>query len=326
MQKNGIEKIGKEVIKFEIDALNNLKKSLNKSFSKVVKTILNCKDGKIIISGVGKSGIIGRKWAATFSSTGTPSFFLDASDASHGDMGQITSKDVVILISNSGESDELKNIIQYVSRNKNIKLIGVTSKKDSILYKNSNSTILLPSIKEAGLGNIVPTSSTTNQLALGDAIAIACMKYKNFTKLDFKKIHPSGSLSIKLKTVGDLMVTGKKLPIVNENIHMKKALKIITSKKLGVLIIKTKKGYTSGIITDGDLKRIANKYNKFDELKLKKVMNKNPITIEIDTLAASALSMMNAKKITSLCVHKGKNTRKTIGLIHMHDILRSNIN
>ena len=185
---------------------------------------------------------------------------------------------------------------------------------------------MLPSIKEAGLGNIVPTSSTTNQLALGDAIAIACMKYKNFTKLDFKKIHPSGSLSIKLKTVGDLMVTGKKLPIVNENIHMKKALKIITSKKLGVLIIKTKKGYTSGIITDGDLKRIANKYNKFDELKLKKVMNKNPITIEIDTLAASALSMMNAKKITSLCVHKGKNTRKTIGLIHMHDILRSNIN
>ena len=144
MQKNGIEKIGKEVIKFEIDALNNLKKSLNKSFSKVVKTILNCKDGKIIISGVGKSGIIGRKWAATFSSTGTPSFFLDASDASHGDMGQITSKDVVILISNSGESEELKNIIQYVSRNKNIKLIGVTSKKDSILYKNSNSTILLP--------------------------------------------------------------------------------------------------------------------------------------------------------------------------------------
>ena len=141
-------------------------------------------------------------------------------------MGQITSNDIVILISNSGQSDELKNIIQYTSRNKNIKLIGITSKKDSILYKNSDvKAFLMPSIKEAGPENIVPTSSTTAQLALGDAIAIACMKYKNFTKFDFKKIHPSGSLSIKLKTVSDLMITGKKLPIVNENIKMKKAIK-----------------------------------------------------------------------------------------------------
>ena len=326
MQKNSLEKIGKDVIKFEINALNNLKKSINKSFSKIVKMLLNCKDGKIIISGVGKSGIIARKWAATFSSTGTPSFFLDASDASHGDMGQITSKDVVILISNSGESDELKNIIQYVSRNKNIKLIGITSKRDSILYKNSTLALLMPLIKEAGPGNIVPTSSTTNQLALGDAIAIACMKYKNFTKFDFKKIHPSGSLSIKLKTVEDLMVSGKKLPIVDENIKMKKALKIISLKKLGVLIIRKKNGFTSGIITDGDFKRIVNKHNKFDKLEIKKVMKKNPVTIEKDTLAASALSLMNSKKITSLCVHKGKNTKKTIGLIHMHDILQSNIN
>ena len=154
---------------------------------------MNCKNGKIIISGVGKSGIIARKWAATFSSTGTPSFFLDASNASHGDMGQITSNDVVILISNSGQSEELKNIIQYASRNKNIKLIGITSKKNSILYKNSDIKFLMPSnIKEAGPENIVPTSSTTAQLALGDAIAIACMKYKNFTKFDFKKFHPSG--------------------------------------------------------------------------------------------------------------------------------------
>ena len=326
MKNKTIQKISKEVIQYEIDALRNLKGKINDSFVRIVNLILSCKNGKLIISGVGKSGIIARKWAATLSSTGTPSFFLDASNASHGDMGQITSNDIVVLISNSGQSDELKNIIQYTSRNKNIKLIGITSKKDSILYKNSDISFLMPSIKEAGPENIVPTSSTTNQLALGDAIAIACMKYKNFTKFDFKKFHPSGSLSVKLKTVGDLMIVGSKMPIVFENLKMKKALKIITIKKLGVLIIKKRNGDTIGIITDGDLKRIAQKYSKFDNLEIKKVMKKNPISIDKDMLAASALSIMNSKKITSLCVHKGRKVKKTIGLIHMHDILRSNIN
>ena len=275
---------------------------------------------------MGKSGIIARKWAATLSSTGTPSFFLDASNASHGDLGQITSNDIVILISNSGQSQELKNIIQYTSRNKNIKLIGITSKKDSLLFKNADTTFLMPKIKEAGPENIVPTSSTTTQLALGDAIAIACMRQKNFTKFDFKKIHPSGSLSIKLKTVEDLMLTGKKIPVVRENYKMKRALKIINDKKLGVLIIKNNQGNTTGIITDGDLKRIAQKFNKFDHLLLKNVMKKNPVSIDKDTLAASALSLMNSKKITALCVHKNKKVKKTIGIIHMHDILKSNIN
>ena len=186
MRKNNIQKIGKDVIQFEINALKNLKSNINSSFSKVVKLILNSKQGKVIISGVGKSGIIARKWAATFSSTGTPSFFLDATNASHGDLGQITSGDIVILISNSGQSDELKNIIQYASRNKYIKLIGITSKKDSILFKNADATYLMPTLKGRP-ENIVPTSSTSAQLALGDSIAIACMKYKNFTKLDFKK-------------------------------------------------------------------------------------------------------------------------------------------
>ena len=192
MQKNKINKIARDVVQYEINALKKLKDCINNSFVKIIKTILNCKDGKIIISGVGKSGIIARKWAATFSSTGTPSF-LDASDASHGDLGQITSKDTVILISNSGESEELKNIIQYTSRNKNIKLIGITSKKNSILYRNSDIAFQMPFIREAGPENIVPTSSTTTQLALGDSIALACMKVKNFSKFDFKKIHPSGS-------------------------------------------------------------------------------------------------------------------------------------
>ncbi len=326
MHKDKIQIIAKDVIQHEITALKNLRKNINKSFSKVVKLILNCRHGKIIISGVGKSGIIARKWAATFSSTGTPSFFLDAANASHGDLGQITSNDIVILISNSGQSDELKNIVQYTSRNKNIRLIGITSKKESILFKNSDVSFLMPLIKEAGPENIVPTSSTSAQLALGDAIAIACMRAKNFTKFDFKKFHPSGNLSLRLKTVSDLMVTGKKLPVINDKVKMKNALNIINKKKLGVLIIKQKNGDTCGIITDGDLKRIAQKYSKFDELELRKVMKKNPVTVNKDTLAATALSIMNSKKITSLCVHKDRKIKKTIGLIHMHDILRSNIN
>ena len=326
MREKNIQEIAREVIQLEIRALKNLKNNIKGSFFSLIKTILNCRNGKVIISGVGKSGIIARKWAATFSSTGTPAFFLDASSASHGDMGQITSNDVVILISNSGESQELKNIIQYISRNKNIKLIGITSKKDSILFRNSNTAFLMPNIREAGPENIVPTSSTTAQLALGDSIAIACMKFKKFTKFDFKRFHPSGSLSIKLRTVSELMVTGKKLPVLNENIKMKKAIRTITKKKLGVLIVRKSNGNTSGIITDGDIKRIAQKYSNFDNLELKKVMTKDPLSVEENTLAASALSLMNTKKITSLCIHKKNKTRKTVGVLHMHDILKANIN
>ena len=325
MNDKKIINIAKEVVKIEIESLKKLHKSINKSFEKVIKTILNCKKGKIIISGVGKSGIIAKKWSATLSSTGTPTFFLDASNASHGDMGQITSDDIVILISLSGQSDELKNIIQYTSRNKNIKLIGITSKKDSILYKNSDVRYLLPLVKEAGPGNFVPTSSTTVQIALGDAIAVACMSYKKFGKLDFKKFHPSGSLSIKLKTVEDLMLIGNKIPFVSENITMKDALKKISQKGLGVLIAKNNFNNTTGILTDGDLKRLSNKIEKFKDLKIRKVMKKHPVSVDKNMLAAQALSLMNTNKITSLCVHDNKKKNKTIGFIHIHNILDANI-
>ena len=324
MKKN-IIKIAKEVVKIETTSLKKLEANIGKSFEQIIKTIVNCKNGKIIISGVGKSGIIGKKWSATLSSTGTPSFFLDASNASHGDMGQITSNDILILISLSGQSEELKNIIQYTSRNKNIKLIGITSKKDSLLYKNADSKFLLPSVKEAGPGNIVPTSSTTVQVALGDAIAITCMVYKKFGKLDFKKFHPSGSLSIKLKTVEDLMLSGKKIPFVNENVSMKDALISINKKNLGTLVIRNNRSYTTGILTDGDLKRINNIKLSFKDLKIKKVMTKKPISVDKDMLAAQALSIMNNKKITSLCVHKNNKKNKTIGFIHIHNILNANI-
>ncbi len=317
--------VGKEVIRTELNSLKKLQSSIGKSFEKIIKIILNCKNGKIIISGVGKSGIIGRKWSATLSSTGTPSFFLDASDASHGDMGQITSNDILILISLSGQSEELKNIIQYASRNRNIKLIGITSKKDSLLYKNADVNFLLPSVKEAGPGNFVPTSSTTVQIALGDAIAITCMNYKKFGKLDFKKFHPSGSLSIKLKTVEDLMLTGRHIPFISENVKMKTALQKIEKKGLGALVVKGRNNNTSGILTDGDLKRLSNLKLNFHNLKIKNVMKRKPISIDKDMLAVQALSIMNTKKITSLCVHQKNKKNKTIGFIHIHTILNANI-
>jgi arabinose-5-phosphate isomerase len=325
MTKTNFTKIAKEVIETEIQSLKKLKKNIKNSFNKAVQAILNCKKGKVIVSGVGKSGIIAKKIASTLSSVGTPSFFVDASSCSHGDLGQISSNDVLILISLSGETDELKNIVQYANRNKKIILIAIVSKKNSLLYKASDIKILLPEVKEAGPSNIVPTSSTIVQLSIGDALAIATMKYKKFGKSDFKKFHPSGSLGIKLKTVEDLMITGKKIPIINENLKMKNALNIITSKKLGVLIVKNLKGSTTGIITDGQIRRENQKNKDLQGLTVKKIMTLNPVSVNADMLAAKALFLMNLRKITSLCVHSKKNTKKTIGIIHIHNILEANI-
>ena len=325
MAKINFTKIAKEVIETEIQSLKKLKKNIKSSFNKAVQAILNCKKGKVIISGVGKSGIIAKKIASTLSSVGTPSFFVDASACSHGDLGQISSNDVLILISLSGETDELKNIIQYANRNKKITLIAIVSKKNSLLYKASDIKLLLPEVKEAGPSSIVPTSSTIVQLSIGDALAVATMKYKKFGKLDFKKFHPSGSLGIKLKTVEDLMITGKKIPIINENLKMKNALNIITNKKLGVLIVKNLKGSTTGIITDGQIRRASQKNKDLQDLTVSKVMTLNPVSVNADMLAAKALSLMNFKKITSLCVHSKKNKKKTIGIIHIHNILETNI-
>ena len=325
MKKNKFRKVAQDVILAEIKSLKKLKTSIDNNFQKVIETIINCKKGKIILSGVGKSGIIAKKVSSTLSSVGTPSFFVDASSCSHGDLGQISSNDVLILISNSGESSELRNIIQYANRNKNIILIGIVSKKNSLLYKNSDLKILLPEVKEAGPGNIVPTSSTIMQLAIGDAIAISTMKQKNFGEKEFKKFHPSGSIGAKLKTVDDLMLKGKKIPFINENVKMIEALKIITKKKLGVLIVQNNSKKTKGIITDGQIRRISEKKGNLDNLKVKNVMTKNPISVDREMLAAKALSLMNSRRITSLCVHNNKIKNRTIGVIHIHNILENNI-
>ena len=322
MVKMSYKNIAKNVINLEIKALQKLKKSLNKNFDKAVTAIVNCQS-KVILCGVGKSGIIANKISATLSSIGTPSFSLSANDCSHGDLGSITKKDILILISYSGNSIELRNIINYANRNK-ILLIGITSKKNSDLYKNSDISLLTPEVKEAGL-DMVPTSSTINQLSIGDALAVSTLKRKKINNLDFKKFHPSGSLGEKLKTVEDLMLTRNKIPFINENISMIKALKIMTNKKLGTLIVRNKKKHTTGIITDGQVRRLNSKNLNLTLLKVKNVMTKNPIKIERNTLATKALSIMNENKITSLCVFDRKKKTNTIGIIHVHNILENKI-
>ena len=321
MNKKKFILTAKGVINLEIKALQQLKKCINKSFNDAVVQLSKCQS-KVILCGVGKSGLIASKIAATLASVGTPSFNLSASEASHGDLGMISKKDILVLISNSGETKELKNIIQYAKRNK-ILLIGIVSKKESVLYKASDIKLLIPIVKEAA--GIVPTSSTTSQLALGDALAIATMKYKKFGKLDFKKLHPSGSLGAQLKTVEDIMITGSKIPFVNENLKSSKALKILSEKKLGILVVRDKTKKTSGIVTDGNIRRVSQKNSKFQNLLIKKIMTKKPVSIEKNELAAKALSIMNSRKITSLVVFDKKKPNITIGVVHVHTILQSNI-
>jgi arabinose-5-phosphate isomerase len=313
--------LAKNVIDLEIKALQKLKKNINNSFNKAVIEIAKCQS-KVILCGVGKSGLIAAKISATLSSVGTPSFNLSAGDSSHGDLGSISKKDILILISYSGKTNELKNIIQYANRNK-VLLIGIISKKDSILYKASDIKLVIPEVKESG--GIIPTSSTTAQLALGDALAISAMNYKKFGKFDFKKIHPAGNLGAQLKTVQDVMVTGNKIPFVKESLKMKTAIKILSKKNLGILIVQNKQKKTIGVITDGQIRRFNQKKIDLHSIKVLEVMTKNPISIEKNALAAKALALMNSKKITSLCVYDKRKKFNTIGVIHIHNILESNI-
>ena len=321
MIKKKFINIAKNVINLEIKALQNLRKNINNSFNDAVIEISKCQS-KVILCGVGKSGLIASKIAATLASVGTPSFSLSASEASHGDLGMISKKDILILISNSGETSELKNIIRFAKRNR-ILLIGIVTKKESILYKEAEIKLLTPKVTEAG--GIVPTASTTSQLALGDALAIASMNYKKFGKKEFKKLHPAGSLGAQLKTVEDIMLTGNKIPFVHENIKMIEALKILSKKNLGILIARNKKKITTGIVTDGQIRRYSQKKLDLKSITVDKIMTKKPISINKEALAVKALSLMNSKKITSLCVFEKKNKLKTIGVIHIHNILESTI-
>ena len=322
MKKNKVVKIAKDVLDLEILALRKLKKSLNKSFEQAVNAIVNCKS-KVIVCGVGKSYLIASKVSSTMSSVGCPSFSINANECSHGDLGSISRKDVLILVSNSGNTEELKPVIQYANRSKII-LIGITSRKNSVLYRASDIKLLIPEVKEAAL-SIVPTSSTTEQIAIGDCLAVAALNLKKFNKKKFKLLHPHGSLGNQLKTVEDLMIKKNGIPFVNENKSMKEAIKLITKKKLGVLIATNHKKFTTGIITDGQIRRSTEKNNSLFKLKVKQIMTKNPISIDNQMLAAKGLAIMSDKKITSLCVHKNGKKDKTIGILHIHHILNANI-
>ena len=322
MKQNKYNKSAKTTIDLQISALKKLKKSIGNSFNKAVKAIGDCQS-KCILIGVGKSGHLANLIASSLNSVGASSFALQsAADAAHGDLGAISTsikKDILILISNSGSSSDLKPIISY-SKKHNITLIGITSKKNSVLYKAANIKILIPEVKEAGEGAIVPSSSLIAQAAIGSSLVIAVMQYKKHGIKMFRKLHPGGTLSKKLLSSGDLMV---KVPFVSENYKMKKALKILSQKKLGLLVVRNKKKLTSGLIVDGDVKRASQKYKNLHDLKAKNIMTKKPLSVDKDMLAVQCLNLMNSKRITSLLVHKNNKKNKTIGVLHIHKILEN---
>ena len=322
MKQNKYSKSAKTTIDLQISALKKLKKSIGNSFNKAVKAIGDCQS-KCILIGVGKSGHLAKLIASSLNSVGASSFALQsAADAAHGDLGAISTsikKDILILISNSGSSSDLKPIISY-SKKHNITLIGITSKKNSILCKAANIKILIPEVKEAGEGAIVPSSSLITQTSIGSSLVIAVMKYKKHGIKVFRKLHPGGTLSKKLLSSGDLMV---KVPFVSENYKMKKALKILSQKKLGLLVVRNKKKLTSGLIVDGDVKRASQKYKNLHDLKVKNIMTKKPLSVDRDMLAVQCLNLMNSKRITSLLVHKNNKKNKTIGVLHIHKVLEN---
>ena len=323
MNRLNFNKIDKQVISTEIQALKKLQKSFGKSFTEAVDLIAKSQ-GKLILAGIGKSGLISAKGSATLSSLGTPSFFLHVGDAAHGDLGVIGKKDILLILSYSGQTEELKNIIQYANRF-SIPLIGVASKTDSLLLKASDIKIILPEVKEAGIGSLAPTSSSTMFCAFLDSLAVALSYKKKFSTYDFKNIHPGGSLFKKLTTVEDLMYKGNDLPLISENTKFSVALNIMTKKKLGSLVMLNKKKFLSGFLSDGDVRRKHKK--SMSNLKVKDIMTKNPLVIQKDILAAKAIKIMQKKKITALIVGKiiTKNKIKVIGLIHIHQILRAGI-
>ena len=322
MKQNKYSKSAKTTIDLQISALKKLKKSIGNSFNKAVKAIGDCQS-KCILIGVGKSGHLAKLIASSLNSVGASSFALEsAADAAHGDLGAISTsikKDILILISNSGSSSDLNPIISY-SKKHNITLIGITSKKNSILCKAANIKILIPEVKEAGEGAIVPSSSLITQTSIGSSLVIAVMKYKKHGIKAFRKLHPGGTLSKKLLSSGDLMV---KVPFVSENYKMKKTLKILSQKKLGLLVVRNKKKLTSGLIVDGDVKRASQKYKNLHDLKVKNIMTKKPLSVDRDMLAVQCLNLMNSKRITSLLVHKNNKKNKTIGVLHIHKILEN---
>ena len=308
----------------QIKELKKINKIFNQSFVNAIDLILNCK-GKVILAGIGKSGIIARKISATFSSVGIPSFFCDPAQALHGDMGQIEKKDILIIFSYSGNTSELNNMLKFANRFR-IKIIGVASKPDSILLKASDIKLILPKVRESDTTGMVPTSSTSLALLLGDCLATTVMYQKKFSKEKFKIFHPGGNIGNSLLLAKDIMITGKKMPVIHHKKNFKEALKIMNKKNLGIVVI-IKNKYIKGLVTDGDLRRELKNYSNGNNLE--KFMTKKPLVVNENMPATKALAIMNEKKITSLLVVSDKDLRKQNkvlkGIIHIHFLLRNGI-
>lgn len=317
-QSQNFIEIGKRVVRSEARALAELENEIGESFSNAIELILNV-NGRVILSGMGKSGHIARKITATLTSTGTPAHFLHPAEASHGDLGMITNADVLVLLSNSGETPELANIISYSKRFK-VPLIGIASNLNSSLLKNANIPILLPKTKEACNSGIVPTTSTTMALALGDAIAITIMEFRKFTPESFKIFHPGGNLGSALVTIENLMHKGQKIPKVFPGTSMVDVFLEMSKKGFGTVAIAKNKDVLVGVITDGDLRR------NIEDLMTKscdQILTSNPHVVTKDMLASSALNLMNKHKISSVFVVNKKN--QLLGILHIHDCLRAGV-
>ncbi len=305
----------KRTLASELSSIKNIKSTFDSNFCKAINLIYNTK-GKIVITGVGKSAHIGNKISATLTSTGTPSYFVHATEASHGDLGSIKKDDCVIAISNSGETSELNNIIQFTKRF-NIKLISITSNSKSTLHKNSTVGILYKKPIEACPLNLAPTSSTSMSMIIGDCIAISLLELRGFKSTQFKSLHPGGNLGKDLKNLSDVMHSKKELPLAKLNEKMTSALLTMTKKSFGCVGVINQKKEIVGIITDGDLRRKLN--SKFFKIEAAEIMTKNPTLANKKMLVGEAINLMNSKKITSLFVCDKK---KPIGIVHIHDLLR----
>ena len=314
MSISKIIKTGREVLKFESIALNKLSKSLDNKFVQAVELISQQK-GKLIISGVGKSGNIAAKIAASFTSTGIPAIYLNPVDASHGDMGIVEKNDILIILSNSGQSHELTDLINF-SKKKKLKIISITSTDKSLLSKNSDINLLLPSHKEADKLQTIPTTSTTMCLALGDALCCSVLSLRKFDKKSFSELHPGGKIGKKLKTLAEIM--DKDIPIINSNSSIIDAVLVMTEKKYGCVVVLDKDKKIKGIITDGDLRRSITNINI--DKKATYIMKSKPILASGDLLISSAIVLMNKHSITSLII---ASQNKPIGIVNLKKCLEN---
>jgi len=310
---------GKEVVKIEIEAVNDLYESINGDFAKAVKVIFNSK-GRVVFTGMGKSGIIARKIVATLNSTGTPAIYLHPTDAVHGDLGMVRKEDIVILISKSGNTEELLPLVIMLKR-LNVTLIGMLGQRKSQIGKDCDVILDVKIKEEACPHDLAPTSSTTATLVLGDALAIALLEMRGFTAEDFALLHPGGSLGKRLSLkITEIMYKGEDVPSVKLNAPIKDTILEITSKRLGTTCVVDENGNLAGIITDGDLRRQLEKSMDIKDLQAKDLMTKNPKTIEQDYLASFALQQMENYSITSLVVVD--ENKKPVGILHLHDLVK----